>query len=860
MSLAPGSRLGQYEITAAIGAGGMGEVYRARDTRLNRDVAIKILPEHLTTNADRVARFEREAQALAALNHPNIAQIYGVEQHALVMEYVPGRTLEEQVRSSGFDVQDAVRIAHAIAEALEAAHMAGIVHRDLKPANVKVRDDGVVKVLDFGLAKAAGAPDTAGASGGATMTSPAMTQQGIILGTAAYMAPEQARGRTVDKRADVWAFGCVLYEMLTGRVAFGGETVTDVLAAVVTRDPDWNALPAATPRALRSLLKKCLQKDPKHRLHDIADARIELESPESEPQAAVSSSASAPASHTRASKLPVVAATIGALIVGAAAGAGWRMAREKPPVEWTATRLGGPDVSFNPRISPDGHLLAFLAKVDGLSQVVMMKPGTGSWTVLTRDRTRGLINSLNWSADASQIYYDRFTDAPNGIYTVPNLGGDERLVVENADSPLPLTDGSLLFGRINAERVWQLHRFWPSNGKIEPLPFVTLSVRNTFYGLERQIDANRIVIVGRPLGDRAGTDRLYSFDLASNKATQIGPDVDMEAALDLTVDPTDRSVLLALREGNIFRMLRFRANERGPGESVLRFMSQPDADIAQDGSIFVALKDRPHEALQFDEAGNAVRSLATGLTFSDYDVPIGNAVLMTSRIGGRSRITMKAPGHEPVNLVKTDEDTRPPFAPVGTDRVAVTIGDARELAVVAHATGRVISRFPVPAGVTSVGASPDGKVIYFSAGGKVSAIPAAGGDAREIGSGDSFVVDPDSGDVIVKLDEVGAFRLARLSPKGGTPTPIPIRSTDLRLIPEGLAPGSIRNGRLVLPVTTVDSWNWFPAVLDLKTGDLKRVTLKYDTDFHFLTWAANGEIVGTGLGMQSALWKFEKAK
>jgi serine/threonine protein kinase len=873
MPLPTGTRIGQYEVTGAIGAGGMGEVYRARDTRLGRDVAIKILPEHLTKDPDRVARFEREAQALAALNHPNIAQIFGVDDPstssgqaplaALVMELVEGPTLQDVIsRERALPVQRATSIALQIAQALEAAHTAGIVHRDLKPANVKVRDDDVVKVLDFGLAKAAGA-DTAD-SGAATMTSPAMTQHGVILGTAAYMAPEQARGRPVDRRADIWAFGCVLYEMLTGRVAFDGETITDVLAAVVTKDPDWEALPAATPRSLRSLLKKCLQKDPKRRLHDIADARIELESPEPESQPGSASAAgqvsAGSRARTRGSMLPTIAAAVAALIVGAGAGIGWRSARETPPIEWTATRLGGPDVAFNPRISPDGHMLASLGVVSGLTQIVLMKPGTGSWTTLTHDRTHGLINWLAWSADSSQIYYDRFTDAPNGIYTVPNLGGEERLVVENADSPLALPDGSLLFGRINADRVWQLHRLWPSSGKIEALPFVMVNVRDTYYGLLRPIDDTHIAIVGRPLGDKSGSDRLYSLDLTSHQALQIGPDVDMTAVYALAVDPTDKSILLALREANLTRLRRFRPGVIGPGESVLTFVSQPDVDVAPDGNIFIALADRPHETLQFDVDGTNMQTLAAGLTFSDADVPLGNAVLMTSRVGGRLRVTMKAPGREPVNLVKTDEDTRWPFAPAGTDRVVVTIGANHELAVVDHSTGRIVSRFAVPAGVRSVDASPDGKTIYFAAAGKVSAMPATGGTAREIGSGDSLVVDPDSGDVIVKLDEVGAFRLARLSPNGGAPAPIAIHSTDLRLIPDVLVPTSIRHGKLVLPVTTVDSWNWFPAVLDLKTGDLKRVPLKYDTDFHGLAWTADGHIVGTGLGMQAALWKFERGK
>jgi len=284
MSLAPGNRIGPYEITAAIGAGGMGEVYRAVDTTLDRDVAIKVLPELLASDPERVARFSREAKTLASLNHSNIAHIHGVVDppFALVMEFVDGEDLAQRLARGAMPLDEAIPIAKQIADALECAHEQGIVHRDLKPANVKVRPDDVVKVLDFGLAKALSAqPDGASSSSAPmlspTFTSPAMTQMGIILGTAAYMAPEQARGKAVDKRADVWAFGVVLFEMLSGTRAFEGSEVSDTLACVLLKDPDWNALPADTPVPIRRLLRRCLHKDRKLRLADIADARIELD-------------------------------------------------------------------------------------------------------------------------------------------------------------------------------------------------------------------------------------------------------------------------------------------------------------------------------------------------------------------------------------------------------------------------------------------------------------------------------------------------------------------------------------------------------------------------------------------------------
>src|SRR5688572_5467390 len=300
MTITPGTRLGPYEVLAPLGAGGMGEVYRARDTKLNRDVAIKVLPAAFALDANRLARFTREAQVLASLNHPNIAGIYGIETHstgsgqdnAIVMELVEGRDLSSLIFGTpALHLSDAIAIARQIADALEVAHEQGIVHRDLKPQNIKVRGDGTVKVLDFGLAKAidpsasgitTGKPTNPGdwsASAAPTMTSPAMTALGMVLGTAAYMSPEQAKGKAVDRRADIWAFGVVLYEMLTGRRAFQGDDASDLLVAVLSKDVDLGALPDDVPPSIVALIRRCLTRDPKLRLRDIGEARVTLANP-----------------------------------------------------------------------------------------------------------------------------------------------------------------------------------------------------------------------------------------------------------------------------------------------------------------------------------------------------------------------------------------------------------------------------------------------------------------------------------------------------------------------------------------------------------------------------------------------------
>jgi serine/threonine protein kinase len=329
-----GHRLGVYQIESLLGAGGMGEVYRARDTRLGRDVAIKIVPEAFVADRERLARFEREARLLASLNHPNIAQIYGLEGQEgregqerpnapfIVMELVAGDTLADRIhhpdpRGERLSIAESLKIARQIIDALETAHERGLVHRDLKPANIKITPDGAVKVLDFGLSKAETEVKTSDLTNSPTITSD-HTRTGMILGTAAYMSPEQARGKVVDKRADIWAFGCVLYEMLTPRLAFPGETVSDTIGAILHKEPDWGALPADLAPRIHELLKRCLQKDARLRLRDIGDARYELDAP---PAIAVGPTGSQ-VRHVRTA-LPW---SIGALgLIAAAAAIGWSL-------------------------------------------------------------------------------------------------------------------------------------------------------------------------------------------------------------------------------------------------------------------------------------------------------------------------------------------------------------------------------------------------------------------------------------------------------------------------------------------------------------------------------------------------------
>jgi serine/threonine-protein kinase len=370
MALATGTRLGSYEVAAQIGAGGMGEVYQAHDTKLGRDVAIKVLPEAFAHDADRLSRFQREAKMLAALNHPNIATIHGLEHsdgvQYLVMELVSGETLAERVKAGPLGIDEALKIAVQIAEALEAAHEKGIIHRDLKPANVKLTPEGKVKVLDFGLAKAFGGDTSTEDIGNSPTLSMAATMQGVILGTAAYMSPEQARGKAVDKRTDIWAFGCVLYELLTGKAAFHGEDVTDILAAVVRAEPDWTALPANISPSIRVLLQRCLRKDRRQRTPDAATIRIEIEDAIAAPKDFGATQA-APVTRGWRERLawPVAAGVLALIVI--ALGIGFVLRAPKPQLPMHLSAEIGVDASLftgfgsSVILSPDGKRLALVA-------------------------------------------------------------------------------------------------------------------------------------------------------------------------------------------------------------------------------------------------------------------------------------------------------------------------------------------------------------------------------------------------------------------------------------------------------------------------------------------------------------------
>ena len=563
MALSAGTRIGSYEIVSAIGAGGMGEVYRARDTKLNRDVAIKVLPEAFATDPDRLARFTREAQVLASLNHPNIAAIYGLEHRALVMELVEGEDLSvlmargngrpevESVSSRprdtdarpareslqpfppgvgprrmegsraprGLNIDDALAIARQIADALEAAHEQGIVHRDLKPANVKVKHDGSVKVLDFGLAKALAPEISSGASDSAnspTLTARA-TEMGMIIGTAAYMAPEQARGKTVDRRADIWAFGVVLYEMLAGRRAFEGEDVSITLANVLKEDVDWLALPADLPAPVRRLLRRCLEKDPRKRLSAIGDARLELD--EREPAAAAAVSAPAIARPSLAGRLGPALAGIALTAVvavflwpGSGGPASGNLAR--------LSLLPSPGTELYPdstgvAISPDGTMIAFIVgSVTQTATELWVRP-LDSVSARKLDDGEGALLPF-WSPDSRRIGF--FTNSK--LKTIAASGGRADVL---ADAPNPRGGD---WNRANVivyapEATGPLYKISASGGTPEPVTKLDASRKEFGHRFPAFLpDGDHFLYAALP--GKEGRFEIYAGSLTDETRTLVG--------------------------------------------------------------------------------------------------------------------------------------------------------------------------------------------------------------------------------------------------------------------------------------------------------------------------------------------------
>jgi eukaryotic-like serine/threonine-protein kinase len=858
MALSPGTKLGPYEIVAPLGAGGMGEVYRARDSRLGRDVALKVLPAEVGSDASRRHRFELEARAVAALSHPNIVAVHDVGTENGVFYIVSELVDGESLRSVKFGLRKTLDIAVQIASGLAAAHAAGIVHRDLKPDNILLTRDGRAKILDFGLAKLTPAQAPSAAAAGTTTMN---TDPGTVMGTVGYMSPEQVRGLEVDHRSDIFSFGVILHELLTGKRAFHGETSAETMTAILKQDPP--ELSDTVPSAVRQVVGHCLEKEPTNRFQSARDLSFAL--------AAMSQTGShsgaAPALAKPSSwKRSALAALAVLLLIVLSLAAGRLFSPTTPPESWSGVMLGGPEKALSPRLSPDGNLLAVLAMVGGLTQVAVMKPESGNWSILTHHRDRGVVTQISWSPDGSLIYFDRQTDVPQGIYSVPVLGGEERLVLENAAFPEALPDGSLLVVRLNARRESQVFHFYPDTGRLQDLPLQILNVATISSVQLRAVpDGKEAVILGAPIGPRKEEWRLLVIDLASGNARPLLPmsrnDSDVQ---NWAVARDGKSVLAAMPAGSLVRVVSIPRSGKSPVRTLLTVTQNVwGMDVGSDGSVYVNLVDQQADLARLSPHGDRGEKFASFPRLSTPDIiallPDGRTVV-PANAGEHARLMVAESGKDAVPLIATAEETAAPLTSVGLSQIAFVIGPAprQTIAVAEVANGRITGRIAPGKGViNSLAASPDGQTLYFAAGNSVWAIPSSGGGARMICSGDSVTADPSGRSLVVVRVESSRMRLFRVTLDGNSEEEVPTDDS-VPLFPEVLSPNALRSdGRLLVPLAPRDSWFNPPAIVDTANGRVTRIPSDTVSDYHSMSWLPDGQIVALQIGLRATIWKFK---
>ena len=688
-----------------------------------------------------------------------------------------------------------------------------------------------------------------------------------MLGTVGYMSPEQVRGLAADHRSDIFAFGAVLYEMLAGRRAFRGETTMDAMTAILKEDPP--DLPVAErhiPPALGRIVDRCLDKSAGARFQSAGDLAFALENAAggSSTSAEVQTVTSAPVRSTT-SRARIAQAVAVLILVAATSSAvtWWNAGREASPAQWSGERLGGSTVAFGPRVSFDGQTLAFQAMTDGLTQVAVMKPQSGNWTILTRDRSRGPVATIAWSRDGTELFFDRFVDGPRGIFTVPVLGGEERIVLEDAMGPEVLPDGSLLVTRINADRVYQLHRFWPETGQVEALPAL-LSASVLYPAVRVFPDGREAVFFGRPLESTQTADHLYVIDLTSGGVRRIVPTVSISPSwtFPLTVTQDGGSVLFDLPAGNLHRIVAVPRDGSEQIRVIITLTEQPLLlDVGSDGSLYVDQTDSPADLLRFAPASGALERipLPSGIKGDSLPLPDGR-VLLTGRFVGRDRVMVMAPGKDPVPFVATEEESTGPLAMVGEDMFVFVAGTVptRTLALASVADGRITRRLTrVDAGaIRGLAGSPDGTTIFYVDSGIVWSVRAGDGEPRKIRGGNGVAVDPRGQDLLITANETGGVRLIRMPISGGSEQAVPLPS-DLRLVVDALTGNAIaQDGRMAVRVAEIDSWFAPAAVFDPATGRVQRIPAGGQADMTSPGWANDGRLVTVAFRKTGSLWRF----
>jgi len=861
MALAVGTRLGPYEVLEPLGAGGMGEVYRASDPRIGREVAVKVLLPAVANDPDRLRRFEQEMRAAGALNHPNILAIYdvGTQDGApyIVTELLHGETLRQRLSAGGIVQSKAMEFGIAIARALAAAHEKGIVHRDLKPENIFLTNDGSLKILDFGLAKLIHSETP---SGSMVPTATLATAPGVMAGTVGYMSPEQVRGEGVDHRSDLFNLGLVLHELLSGSRTFHGATSVETLTAILRQDAP--ELPEAVPVMLRQIVARCLEKEPANRFQSAQDLAFAL------------TQAGAPGAKVRALARRfawprrAAIALVGVALVAMGLLAGISLWRPPAPTQWSGVLLGGPEMALNPRLSPDGHLLAFQAMDNSLTQVAVMKPESGNWVVLTHRRDRGTVLQISWSPDGALIYYDRCCDVPKGVYSVPVLGGEERLILENARAPEALPDGSLLVSKLNAQRQLQAFRFWPETGRQLDLPLEIGSAGIYASGFRVAPAGKQAIALASPLGRGAEGLGLYGIDLATNAIRRLPPTVQESATIrSWGVTRDGASVLAAMPAASMWRLLEIPDGGRAAQRTLFTVANSGvwSIDSGPDGSVYANLADHLLELVRLSPGGESPERIAgyqstSGVPLQILMLPDGRAVVPTNSSGHTSLLAV-AKGRDAVPLINTVEETSAPMTLAGPGTIAFVIGPAprRTIAVAEIASGRITSRItPGKNAIDSLTSSPDGKALYFGMGGSIWTAPSAGGESKMVCAGDAAVMEPSGRSLLVTRMENSRVRMLRV-PLGGDPgSEIPLDALLDANHAKYISSGSIdAQGRLLVPVTPPDSWFNHLGILDTATGHISRIPDQSLIDYPSAVWTPDGRILALQIPHRAAIWKFQ---
>jgi hypothetical protein len=824
----------------------MGEVWKARDSRVDRTVAIKFAQAGFTE------RFERESRAIAALNHPNVCHLYDVGSGYLVMEYVDG----EPLRAPG-DWRTLLDMAAAIAGGLAEAHAAGIVHRDLKPDNVMVRRDGTIKILDFGVAKRA--EDNVLE----TRTTP-VTAVGSVVGTVAYMSPEQATGREVDFRSDQFSFGLILYELASGKRAFDRPSSAETMAALIRDEPE--PLPAGVPRPLAWIIDRCLAKDPAFRYDSTRDLYRELstvrqhltEITREVPVLAASRVARRP--WLRESLL-----ALAGLAIGAVAALLFQRAHPLRDTSWSGVRLGGAAVSINPRPSPDGHLLAFVAMVNGVTELAVMEPGSESWTLLTHGGREGQVQNVSWSSDGSRLYFDRYWGQPAGVYTIPPLGGTPVLLLERAFEPQTLPDGSLLVVRLSGASD-QIFRFWPQNGKLQALP-AFFDVSDVAVPFRPYHDGRELAYIGRTTADASEPKalRVLNLDTGAQRVLEPQAQIDLRSLLSepLAVTHDGAAVIMLARRGDTYDLIEVRTDGT-PGHRVVMTLRSTElplfVDVGGDGSLYLDQVGRPRSILYLSARGDTLRELSTPVLDGApaLALPDGRTAVATS--GAKARVLIGTATGEFRPFLQTDEPTTGPLAVAGRDAIAFVIGleKHQRIAIASITDGHILREIPLAAGAPSgIAVSPDRSIVYYAQNSGIYAL-AGTSPARRLGEGDTLTLDPSGRYLYAKQFGKDPIRLVRIDTVSGEQTTVPVPS-EPRLTPVVLSSTAVdANERMLVETSSPLNWFYRAALLDLRTGTMTPIRTAHVGDCVSPGWGADASILCNAVGLTGSLWRYVK--